>query len=159
MQISKLQSVNNNTPKTNFKALKKIKFENNYIGSKYQETLIDALKQSKGVKEFFEKYNGTVTFTTEGGFGGLGNRYADAIMKVAYKTKGKLFSLFPKKTEIYGTSSLSLDDATKRLCDIIKNSTCKDLDGIDPVHIARLEQLKMLNKDVEVQLKNNSFFE
>ena len=55
MQINKIQTTNFNTKNSNFKAIKKIRFSKCIQESTTQEKLINALKQSKGIKEFFEK--------------------------------------------------------------------------------------------------------
>ncbi len=100
MQINQVQTMNFQNTNLNFGTLKKIKFKNGFVDkAATQETLTNALKQSKGLKEFFEKHDGTVTFTTDAGFSGVGSHYVDAIMELTYKTKNKLFPIFSKKQQ------------------------------------------------------------
>ncbi len=160
MLINQIQSANSKNTNPNFRALKNIKFKNGFTDEiSKQESLTKALKQSKGAKEFFEKNDGTVTFTTDAGFSGVGGHYVDAIMELTYKTKNKLFPIFSKKTTISGTSSTSLDRATNRLCNIIKESSCNDFYGIKHAKKQNLKKLKDAQKNINEQLKNNNFFE
>ena len=160
MQIDKIQTTNSNVQNLNFKALKNIKFKKMFVDEIVpQESLTKALKNSKGVKEFFEKHDGTITFTTDTYYGPFGNQPIEAIMKVSYKAKNKLFQLFSKKSGFVAASDRDLKDATQKLCQMIEKSSYDDFISKKELEFTKVEKLKQAQRNIKEQLKNNSFFE
>ena len=111
----------------NFGALRQLNYKGYYADSKMsQDKLTEALEQSKGVKEFFDKYDGKITFNAENGIGGLGNSRTDACMNIVYKKK---YSLFPQKSELwFGVSHHNkFAEVTENLCKWLKQVSFNDL--------------------------------
>ena len=124
MHIDKI-SFNNTNPK--FGALKSLKYKGYYADSEMlQKKLTEALKQSKGVNEFFDKYDGSITFYAENSIGGLGSSRTDAIMKLNYRKNR--FSPFPQKEELcFGTSRHNkFEEAADNLCEWLKQVSFND---------------------------------
>ena len=158
MQIDKIQTTNSNIQNLNFKALKNIKFREGLNTSSYQEQLINALKQSKGAKDFFDRYDGSITFSMDSYFSGLGAKCVETIMSVSYKMKGKLFPLFPQKASIV-VADKNLDSSVSDLSRFIKDASYETFETklLKKDHNAK--KIEKINSGIKEQLKNNSFFE
>lgn len=158
MQINKIQTTNFNTQNPNFEALKNIKFREGLNTSSYQEQLVNALKQSKGAKDFFDRYDGSITFSMDSYFSGLGAKCVDTIMSVSYKMKNKIFPLFPQKASIV-VSDKNLDSSVSDLSRFIKDASYETFEANFLKKDHTDKKLEEINLRIKDQLKNNSFFE
>ena len=125
MQINKIQTTNFNTQNPNFKAIKKIRFSKCIQESTTQEKLINALKQSKGIKEFFEKNDGIINFSRDGFIVRGGKCSIDTKMNILYKPKNKIFAKY--KNYNFIETGNSLEDSANQLSKRIENLSYETL--------------------------------
>ena len=133
MQINNIQPNNLNSKNTNFGALKKVKFKGYYknCDARLQQKLLNALHESKAFRNFFNKYDGTVTFEAQNGFSGLGIQSTFAYMDIKYKTKNDFLS-FMQSPKCFTLSAGEnhygkFYQVTKNLANTIKHASTRDV--------------------------------